>query len=143
MFLDKTLEELDGIDWGDPTFPSNLVIECHRLRRVPLKDFTDGDLRRLIGQKISLDYLAPLALMRLIDEPFAGDWYSGDVLHNLLTLPSDFWKGHPELRQSRDVIVRNAIKLLEVNMDLHNEVPEDTITLIGRMKDEATRKQEH
>jgi len=62
MLLDKALEEFDGQDWGEPTYQSNLVIACHRLRRVPLKDFTADDLGRLIGQKSSLDYLVPLAL---------------------------------------------------------------------------------
>ena len=51
MFLDKTLEELDGQDWGEPTFQSGLVINCHRLRQVPLKDWAADDLGRFM-----LDY---------------------------------------------------------------------------------------
>jgi hypothetical protein len=112
MFLDKTLQELDGQDWGEPTFQSTLVIECHRLRRVPLKNFTADDLGRLIGQKFSLDYLVPLALMQLIDDPFAGDMYSGDVLDRLLRLPPDFWQGHPDLRQSLKTVIAKALGLI-------------------------------
>jgi len=48
MFLDKTLEELGGQDWGEPTFQSGLVINCHRLRQVPLKDWAADDLGRFI-----------------------------------------------------------------------------------------------
>ena len=113
MLLDKTLEELDGQDWGEPTFQSGLVIDCHRLRRVPLKDFTAGDLRRLIGQKFSLDYLIPLAMMQLIDDPFAGDWYSGDVLDSLLSLSGDFWHGHPDLHQSLKAVIAKARSLIQ------------------------------
>lgn len=127
MFLDKTLEELDGVDWGEPTFQSTLVIECHRVRRVPLKDFTDEDLRRLIGQKFSLDYVVPLALMRLVDEPFCGDWYSGDVLNAVLSLPLSFWEGHPQLRESIDMIVALAIKKYEVDEDLHLEIDDELL----------------
>ncbi|MEO7715494.1 MAG: contact-dependent growth inhibition system immunity protein [Capsulimonas sp.] len=79
--LSKTLQDLDGVDWGEPDYPSHLVTECHRLRTVPLKDFTAGNLRILIGQKFSLDYLVPLALMLLVNEPFVeGDYYEGDLL---------------------------------------------------------------
>ncbi len=127
MFLDKTLQELDGQVWGEPTFQSSLVIECHRARRIPLKDFTDEDLRRFIGQKFSLDYVVPLALMRLIDEPFAGNWYSGDILDNLLSLPNTFWEGHPELAQSLEIIVGKATNQLAEVEDLLIEVPDSVI----------------
>lgn len=118
MFLDKTLEELDGQDWGEPAFQSSLVIDCHRLRRVPLKEFTAGNLRRLIGQQISLDYLVPLALAQLVDDPFAGDWYSGDVLNSLLSLPADFWLGHPDLRQSLKTVIAKARSLIKSQDEL-------------------------
>lgn len=118
MFLDKTLQELDGQDWGEPIFQSNLVIECHRLHRVPLKDFTANDLGRLIGQKFSLDYLVPLALMQLIDDPFAGDLYVGDVLDRLLSLPSDFWQGHPDLHQSLKTVITKARSLIKSQDEL-------------------------
>ena len=138
MFLDKTLEELDGVDWGEPTYQSNLVIECHRVRRIPLKDFTDEDLRRLIGQKFSLDYVVPLALMRLMDEPFAGDWYSGDILSNLLSLPKVFWEGHPELAQSLELIVGKATDQLAAVEDLHAEVPDCVIEQLRKHSVGAT-----
>jgi len=67
----KTLQQLDGTDWGEPTFDSHLVQECHRLHRVPLRDFTVEDLRITIGQDIGLEYLVPLALERLHADPFA------------------------------------------------------------------------
>ena len=36
---DQTLDELEGIAWGSPTYDSSLVGNVHRLRRVPLKQF--------------------------------------------------------------------------------------------------------
>jgi hypothetical protein len=58
----KTLQELEGQDWGDSDFPSYLVRTCHALRRKPLRDFTVEDLRIMIGQNIGLNYLMPLAI---------------------------------------------------------------------------------
>jgi hypothetical protein len=61
----RSLQELEGVDWGDPTDQSSLVTTCHRLRRRPLIQFTEEDLRIMIGQNISLPYLIPLAVERL------------------------------------------------------------------------------
>jgi hypothetical protein len=111
MFLDHTLEELDGQDWGEPSYPSSLAIDCHRLRHGPLKDFTDGDLGRLIRQKFSLDFLVPMTLMRLMEDPFAGDIYNGEMIVVLLSLPADFWLTHPDLRLSLKVAIAKAQRL--------------------------------
>ena len=50
----KSLQELERDGWGQPDYDSHLVQTCHRLRRVPLADFTTEDLRIMIGQKIGL-----------------------------------------------------------------------------------------
>src|SRR5262245_5178085 len=80
-FREKTLTELEGEDWGPPTYDSHLVTTVHRLRHVPLKRFCIEDLRIVIGQKIGLPWLVPLALNHLEKHPFAaGDYYRGDLL---------------------------------------------------------------
>jgi hypothetical protein len=106
---DKTLEELDGRNWGEPEFNSSVVVNCHRLRRVPLRDFTVEDLRLMIGQEIGLEYLIPLALEHLARNPFAeGEFYPGDLLKSVLGVRREFWIQHPDLRQEMDSIVENA-----------------------------------
>jgi CDI immunity proteins len=93
--ISKTLDELEGIESGEPTFHSALVIECTRLRKVPLAEFTAGNLRIMIGQKTSLEYLLPLALEKLSKNPFVmGNFYPGDLLVNVLSVPDEFWKQH-------------------------------------------------
>lgn len=78
---DQSLQELEGEDWGEPTFPSYLVRTCHALRRKPLREFMVEDLRIMIGQNIGLDYLIPLALEHLQQNPLvAGDFFPGDLL---------------------------------------------------------------
>src|SRR5215203_3287237 len=54
---DKTLEQLDGDVLGVPKYDSNLVLNCHRLRRVPLNEFTAEDVRLMIGQDLALNTL--------------------------------------------------------------------------------------
>ena len=57
----KSLQQLEKQDWVDPGFDSQLVRTCHRLWRIPLAEFTAGDLRIMIGQGIGLPFLVPLA----------------------------------------------------------------------------------
>src|SRR5690349_19347501 len=95
--LKKSLQDLDGQDWAQPTYPSHLVPEYHRLRRVPLGELTVDNLRLLIGQEDNLEYLIPLALKYLLREPWvSGDLYDGDLLKAVLTLSEAFWQTHPE-----------------------------------------------
>lgn len=75
----KTLEELEGQVWGEPESESHLVLECHRLRRVPLREFTPANLRIMVGQSIGLEFLVPLALQLLADDPLLdAELYAGD-----------------------------------------------------------------
>lgn len=102
----KTLQELEGQDWGEPAFPSFLVRTCHALRRKPLRDFTVEDLRIMIGQNIGLNYLLPLAIEQLRRDPLvAGDLYPGDLLAAVLRVESGFWPVQPQLRRAVQEIV--------------------------------------
>ena len=106
----KSLQQLEGRDWGEPTFDSHLVTDCHHLHRVPLCDFTVEDLRITIGQDIGLEYLLPLALERLHDDPFAeGAYYPCDLLVSVLGSQAQFWQAHPELRGRLVVIADRDI----------------------------------
>ena len=112
----KSLQELDGQDWGKPTYNSHLVTECHRLRRVPLCQFTVEDLRIMIGQHISLEYLMPLALEHLRSDPLAeGDHYSGDLLSAVLRAGRDVWQQHPDWRDEVAGIAQRTSRFFEGN----------------------------
>jgi hypothetical protein len=80
-----TLDQLEGVVWGEPTFESSLVTTCHRLRTKPIDEFSVEDLRIMIGQQIGLPHLVPLAVAALEREPLAeGNYYPGDLLANLI-----------------------------------------------------------
>ena len=94
--LTKTIEELDGDRWGPPEFDSHVVLESHRLRSVPIGDLTVENLRVLLGQGIGTQWLMPLALARLKDDPLAeGDFYPGDLI-GVLGTDAAYWSSHPE-----------------------------------------------
>jgi hypothetical protein len=111
--LDKSLQELEQSDRGEPTCESYLVSTVHRSRRVPLRQFTVEDLRIMIGQNIGLRYLLPLAIEQLRKNPFAeGDFYPGDLLRNLLAADSEIWREHPEWHAEVSTIGRRALTRL-------------------------------
>ena len=135
----KTLQQLDGKDWGEPTFDSHLVQECHRLHRVPLRDYTVEDLRITIGQDIGLEYLVPLALERLHADPFdEGAHYPCDLLVRVLGADARFWQSHPDLREQLVVITERAIELFPTVPDIASK----TVTrAVIRAYDEFKKQQ--
>jgi len=78
----RTLDELERINCGDaPPKASYLVATLHALRKKPISQFTNEDLRICIGQEIGLPWLMPRALSTLEHDPLtAGDFYEGDLL---------------------------------------------------------------
>ena len=94
---DTTLEELDGQSWGEADADATgLVRECHRLRRIPVRNLSNDDLRLLLGQQIGEEWLVPIALARLHQEPLAGDLYPGDLLNAVLKIDVKHWEIHAD-----------------------------------------------
>ena len=125
----KTLQELEDEDWGKPTYDSHLVTECHRLRRVPLREFTPESLRIMIGQQIGLPFLIPLALELLRVDPFtAGNLYEGDLLAAVLRADSRFWIASPELRADAARIAQQALSLLPSLDEFDRQTAQDSFT---------------
>ena len=113
--LRYTLTELEEQDWGPPTFDSWLVRSVHQLRNVPLKDLTAGDVRLLIGQKVGLPYLVPLAINVLTADPFIdGSLYAGDLLQGVIQIPRDFWHTHESLASEVALVARQALDSADI-----------------------------
>lgn len=124
----KSLQELEQSDWGEPTYDSYLVRTVHSLRRKPLQDFTIEDLRIIIGQELSLDYLMPLAIEQLEANPLAeGHYWQGDLLTAVLRQRAEFWHEHPHLIPIIDKIVARAEALIEEMSGIDRENIEDII----------------
>jgi hypothetical protein len=115
-----TIQQIEGLDWGDPPSDSStLVRRCTALRRKPLDRFTAEDLRIMLGQRVSVPILLPLAVDMLADNPLAeGDFYPGDLLTTVLKLPSSTWMNLPDERQ------RLTAAIAAVDLDLADLLPE-------------------
>lgn len=96
--LDSTLEDLEKDYWGEPEYGSHLVTECHRLRKIPLRDLSVEDLRIMLSQELGVTYLLPIAVTELESDPLAeGDFYPGDLCQSVLLLPYEVWKDHKDM----------------------------------------------
>lgn len=112
----KTLENLEKDYWRNKDYDSHLVRRCHELRKLPLNNFTTEDLRIMIGQQISLDYLIPLALEVLTIDLFAeGDFFEGDLLKNVLAIKTQFWDNNKYYW----IMLYNLIKDRRNEIDMH------------------------
>ena len=112
MYLSKSLEELQKEKWDRPDFDSNLAKECRRLWSLPLSELSVENLRMLVGQKIGLKFLVPVALDILEVNPLAeGDMYKGDLLANVAAVPDSFWQQYPELNNQL-VEVKNELEII-------------------------------
>jgi hypothetical protein len=124
----KSLQELEGQDWGDPTYNSHLVTECHRLRRVPLQDFSAGNLRIMMGQQIGLPYLIPLAIECLRDDPLLeAEFYCGDLLVSTLKVDPQFWLAYSEYYPLVQKIASQAILSLPSLDETDRKFSEDAL----------------
>ncbi len=117
--MEQTLEQLENDIWDDSELMTTLVSTCHRLRKKPIEQFTVEDLRIMIGQNIGTEYLLPKALNVLESNPLAdGDFFAGDLLYCVITLPEKYWKKHPEHMYLARAVAVNAIKMLRGKEDV-------------------------
>lgn len=124
----KTLENLEKDFWDNPDYDGHLITRCHELRKLPLNHFTTEDLRIMIGQKISLCYLIPLALEVLTINLFAeGDFFEGDLLKNVLAVNTEFWNSHKNywitidnlIKERRSEIIAHKFDTTNLDKSIH------------------------
>jgi hypothetical protein len=129
-----TIQQLEGDDWGEPepgdTF---LVRRCTELRRKSLAEFTVENLRIMLGQQIAVPILVPIALDVLVIDALArGDFYPGDLLWSVLTLPAATWTSMPSQRERlSDVVAAVDLQAADLPQNVHDAViaartPHDT-----------------
>jgi ribosomal protein L7/L12 len=110
---DRSLRQLEPslrLSDGD----SYLESEMRRLVEIPLKQFCIEDLRMVIGQGIGLHHLVPIAVAHLEAHPLAqGDYYSGDLLKQVMDVDERFWTDRPELRRRLTIALERALQRLK------------------------------
>lgn len=107
----KSIEQLENNYWNEEIeFPSNLVINCHKYRKIPIRDLTIEQLRLLISQKIGIEYLTEIAIGKLeLNILVEGNLYEGDLLEAVLGLPTQFWnEKQNQFRTFKALVERNS-----------------------------------
>lgn len=119
----KCLDELEHTDWGEaPLHSTGLIIKAHELRKLPLQLWTNEDLRLMILQQISLEYLIPIALYRLAKNPFSsGDLFVGDLLSTVVRVEGDFWRENGKLHYELDSLIDSLRLDIETLTDIVSE----------------------
>ena len=74
----------------------------------------------MIGQSIGLEFLIPLAVEHLENNPFVeGDYYPGDLLSVVMQIEPEFWQTHQDLYWRVSEIVAGLPSLMS---DLTNAI---------------------
>ncbi len=109
MKNNKSIEELENDYWSDSDFDSYVVKTVHNARKKPVIMLSNEEIRLLIGQRVGLKYILPLAVSILEKDPLAKtNFYEGDLLNQLLNLPICEWENNnTELKKFRDIISNN------------------------------------
>ena len=126
--LSKSIEELENDYWGEPTHDTYIIVTCHEARQKPIESLSDEEIRCLIGQKIGLKYLLPLAIEMLTDDPLVCvTHFEGDLLLALLRLDARDWADNQdELKNLKKIIEENRSDIEE-----NEEIPSE---LLDRFK---------
>jgi hypothetical protein len=119
----RSLQELDGVDWGDSeTAETPMVGRVLALRRKPLADLTNGEVRLAVSQKVALPWVLELAIERLRADPLLeGDYYPGDLLSALVRLEDEEWGGRADLRADLEELFRQAMEQTGDDADAFRE----------------------
>jgi len=125
-YLEKSLTELEGEDWGFSDDESYVVRNCTNLRHKALKEFSVEDLRIMIGQNIGVKYLVPIALDILDARIFSeGMHYPGDLLCNVIRVNPKFYEENQKLKNKVLYLIEKAKNQLQeldkIDLDAFSE----------------------
>ena len=110
----KTLENLEKEKWDAFDSDSRLIKRIKELRKVPLDKFAVEDLRLMIGQHESLEYLIPLAIEKLKEDILSeGDMYKGDLLLAVVNARQDYWGKSTEQKGELIELINRNKELIE------------------------------
>ena len=107
----KTLQELEGADWGSPETAETATIgRVLTLRRKPLEELSNGEVRLAITHQVGFPIVLELAIERLRPNPLLeADFYPGDVLAALVRLDEQDWQDRNDLREALAELFRQAM----------------------------------
>ena len=120
---DKSIEELENDYWEDSDFNSYVVQTTQNARKKPVSQLSDEEIRLLIGQKIGLKYLIPIALLLISKDPLVEvTFYKGDLLSQLLSLSYHDWEHNEEDLKYFQKIINDNLTLIQSCEEISNDL---------------------
>lgn len=114
MDMNQSIEEIENDYCGEPTLNSYVMKNCHKARQKPLKLLSNEEIRCLIGQKIGLKFLLPIAVDILKNEPlFDVSYFECDLLLTLLRLEISDWKYNQNELKNFIIIIQKHRSIIE------------------------------
>lgn len=127
LIENNTIEKLEKNVWKEPeVFPSKLVEKVFQLRKKPIKELDGDEMRLLINQNVGINLIFGEVLNLIsIDILYEASYYPGDLLHAVIKIPDEFWKGHKDyLNILLDVMKKTNIENT-ILKDEFDELDED------------------
>ena len=110
----KSIEELENDYRSETEFSSYVSETCHNARKKPITKLSYEEIRLMIGQKIGLKYLLPVAVSILEKNPLIEvTFFNGDLLIQLLRLDIIDWKDNKTDSDRFRTIILDNYSLIE------------------------------
>lgn len=109
----RSLQELDGCDWGDPEHRDTTMVKAlHAIRRKSMISLTNAELRLAVSQRVGEPFIVWLAIDRLEKAPLLeGDYYPGDLLSALIRQTDEVvWSTNPQLKDKLTALYKRALE---------------------------------
>ncbi|MDQ1236104.1 hypothetical protein QE450_003602 [Paenibacillus sp. SORGH_AS306] len=107
------LEGFKELHKVDKRIPLSIWFET--ILATKLKDLSNGDLAKMIRQKIYIKSVTPEALKRLKVNPIAGYLGDGGLLESLVSVENDVWKGAPEIAYTLLIFLEEFMAFFHAN----------------------------
>lgn len=128
-----SIEEYENDYWKDIDYPTALVKRVYEIRKKPLVDLTESDLRIAVIQNVGLELVVPLVLETLKkDILIEADYYPGDLLLALLELDKSL-KVYKENKAALKKMIEDNIHYVESSCDINDEIKEKIISKFNSM----------
>lgn len=73
---------------------SPLEVWYERVRDTPIRRLSDEDVCIACRQELNLEFVVPVAILRLQENPLTGESFDGELLVALAGVPRSFWNNH-------------------------------------------------
>ncbi len=123
-------------DEGD-SYPSGLVKKINVALRKPIADLNLDEVRILLGQNFGLDYVVPIALATLREDPlYDATYYPGDLLAACIEINPSFWKENSDLHEE----MANIAKCVQSDDSKLNTIIQRFLSLPIQSSQQKTHK---